>query len=58
LTADGLTVWQIDSLTDRRIDGSLARWFNGRRLGGSTVNGVTALQLSGLTVQWLDGLMA
>jgi hypothetical protein len=36
----------------------LARRFDGRRLGGSTVDGVTALQLSGLTVRWLDGSMA
>jgi hypothetical protein len=51
-------VWQMNGLTDRRLDGSLARRFNGRRLGGSTVDGVTALQLSGSMVQWLDGSMA
>jgi hypothetical protein len=48
--ADSLTVWQIDGLTDRRLDGSLAQRFDGQRLGGSTVDGVTALQLSGSTV--------
>jgi hypothetical protein len=47
---DGVTVWRIDGLTDRRLATI--------RLDGSPVDNLTALQLGGLTVGWLDGSMA